>query len=182
MILISLPLAIFIAFNSYEVNFLLYGKSYEAGGTGLSFIVWTIIPLGFNYVLGYMLISLKKQNYCALGVGLGAFFNIFSNLILIPKFGIVGACVSAFVTETIIFLVYGYFTLKYFQDIGLISMSLKVFFISISDLLLFFIYNTYFGYNFYAVSLIFTCTTLFFIFLTKILKIEDIRKIIRLAF
>jgi len=182
LIIITLPLVFFIALNSYKVNYLVFGGQYKEGSKGLIFVIWTIIPLGFNYVLGNILISIKKQNYCAIGVGLGSLVNIVLNLILIPKLSFVGASITAFLTELTIFLIYGYFVNKSFPQIQISKLSIKILLISSINMLAFYLYTVFWGYNFLICSGVFIVLTLLLLIATNILNLRDMRKLLQSIF
>ncbi len=176
---ISLPIAILIAFNSYELNYFMFGSQYAEGSKGLLYIIWTIIPLGLNYILGNILISMKKQYFCAIGVGIGASVNIILNLILIPKLSFVGASITTFITESVILLVYGYFIIKLFPRIQLLQLGLKTALISGIILFTFYFYLQLFNYNFLVSITLGLLLTISLLFLSGILNIKEINKLLR---
>lgn len=179
LIIVSLPLAIIVSLNSYQINYIMYGKEYKEGSQGLIYLIWTVIPLGFDYVLGNLLISIKKQNYCALGVGVGAAVNILLNIILIPKLSFIGASISTLVTETVIFIIYAYYTLRYFPKIGLLQFIFKSAYICIIIILGSYLYNLVLGYNF-ILNCIFSFAFLtILLFLSGILNTRDFTKLFK---
>lgn len=174
LIIISLPLTIWIALNSYNINYLMFGEQYKEGSKGLIFIIWTIIPLGLNYVLGNVLISIKKQKYCAIGVGFGSMVNIILNLILIPKFSFVGASITAFITESVIFIIYGFWVNKNFPNVYLLKLVSKVLVICAIILFTFYYYSKFVTYNFLLNSLVFIALTILLMMATKLLNYKKI--------
>ncbi len=125
--LVTLPIVFVISFNSYEFNLLLFGEKYKIGYSGLTYIVWTILPLGFNYLLGHVLIAINKQKYCAISLIVASAVNIVLNIVLIPYLSFVGTSISLFVTEFVIFLFYSYFVNKYLGSLKLFDLIIKVF-------------------------------------------------------
>jgi len=95
---LSLPIVILIAFNSYNINYLVFGSGYKEGYRGLMFIIWTILPLGYNYILGHVLISINKQKYCAVSLSIASVINIILNYLLIPKYSFTGTCIALLIT------------------------------------------------------------------------------------
>jgi O-antigen/teichoic acid export membrane protein len=118
----SLLIAVVCSFNSYSVNLLLFGQAYKGGENGLKIIIWTILPLGLNYVLGNLLVTINKEKYSALSIAIACVFSIAGNVILAPIFNFVGTSIILLFTESIIFFLYSYFIHKHFKIINIIGL------------------------------------------------------------
>lgn len=87
------------------INFF-YGKDYSASAVALQIIAWYLFIKFLNFLLGIILSSIDRQNKRMLGQGVTAVFNVALNLLLIPKFGFIGAAWATFVTEVFLFAIY----------------------------------------------------------------------------
>jgi len=142
MLATSILIALIFTVYAFELNKLMFGKEYIEGYKGLSFIIWTIIPLGLNFISGYLLISVNKQKYLALSLFLASVFNILLNILLIPKLSFVGTSITALITEIIIFIFYSLYSHKYFGNtklflsVGKFMLLLVLFYLSFKALIL----------------------------------------------
>lgn len=170
--IISLPIAVIIAFNSYQINILLFGNDYKSGYAGLIFLIWTIIPLGFNYIMGHSLISINKQKYNAVSLSVASIINIVINILLIPKLSFAGTCISLLITETVIFLFYSFYLNKYLGDIKILNLSIKI--LSIIAILFVFFESVLLilNYNFIIYSLLMGAATIGLMLLFKIIETD----------
>jgi len=81
---------------------LLYGAQFEASAAAFQVLIWAIPLTLFSGHYRYMLIGFDKQKlefFCSL---LGAAANILINLILIPRYGLLGAAWAFVISEVII--------------------------------------------------------------------------------
>lgn len=161
---VSIPIAVLIAFNSYDLNLLIFGNEYKTGYSGLIFLIWTILPLGYNYVLGHVLISIDKQKYCAISLAVASVINIILNLILIPKFSFAGTCIALLITEIIIFIFNSYYAERFLGDIKIMVISIKVLSIIIITFAFYFFVSTLFHYNLFSGITLFACLSFILVY------------------
>ena len=148
---ISFPIVIIIAFNSYNINYLIFGRDYRSGYSGLIFLIWTILPLGYNYILGHILIVANKQKYCAITLAVASVINIILNYLLIPKFSFMGTCIALLITEIIIFIFYSYYVEKFLGGLKILELTIKFISIVVVIFLSFYLLSLL-SINLYAVS------------------------------
>ena len=70
---------------------LFYGKQFLPTASLLIVLVWSEVPVFFGVVLGNALVAKGMQKYTPYGAIAGAFINTLLNLILIPRYGALGA-------------------------------------------------------------------------------------------
>lgn len=174
---ISFPIVIIIAFNSYNINYLIFGREYRSGYLGLIFLIWTILPLGYNYILGHVLIASNKQKYCAITLSVASFVNIILNYLLIPKFSFMGTCVALLITEIIIFIFYSYYVEKFLGDLKISMLAVKLISIILVIFLTFYLIS-FSSINLFVISVLLLLLTALLLIKTKILDISSFRKII----
>ena len=116
LVLVSLPIAMMITLLAEPLVWLVGGAQYlnipesihlfgrefaYLGGSDLAlrFIIWSI-PIGFvNSVTQYVLIAVNQQHYLTRAFIMGVVFNVVGNLIVIPRFGYLGAAVVTIFSE-----------------------------------------------------------------------------------
>jgi O-antigen/teichoic acid export membrane protein len=113
LLIAGLLISVLITFFSSRIILLFYGKAYSNSISPLRILIWKIIPGFANYVLGNTLIAIGKENIPAITIGSGSAVNIICNIILIPRFGFVGAAITAVITEVYAFFLQFVLVLKY---------------------------------------------------------------------
>ena len=116
LLLVSLPLALTITALAEPLIYILGGSeflnvpssvtllgreiSYRGGSAlALQVIIWSI-PIGFvNSVTQYVLIAVNQQRYLTRAFVLGVVFNVVGNLLVIPRFGYIGAAIVTILSE-----------------------------------------------------------------------------------
>jgi O-antigen/teichoic acid export membrane protein len=70
---------------------LFYGKQFESSAGLLIVLIWSEVPIFFGVALSTGLVAANLQKYLPIATILGAFVNIGLNLIVIPRWGALGA-------------------------------------------------------------------------------------------
>lgn len=120
MFILGLPAASGIFVLSDSIILALYGEEYIASSIVLKILSGYIFLKFLNPLTGYTLISINKQGSRLFGQGTAALINILLNLILIPKYGIVGAASATLITEIIFLIIYKSFITKYGFTLGFV--------------------------------------------------------------
>jgi len=171
---LSLFIACIVGFNSYFINKLLYGTAFAEGSNGLIYLIWVCIPISLNFVLGNLLVTVKKEKLSAFVVGLSCIINIALNIILIRKYSFVGTSIAALITEIFIFTAYSFLVVKHFGKIKIVSLSIKtIILISIVGLSSYF-FNSYYGYHALMNILLTACLSILLMFILKIIRYRDL--------
>lgn len=106
LIIISSLLTAFLFFGSEIFIKLIYGKEFIEAVPAFKIMV-LILPFRFmNYLFGVSLIAANLQKSRLNAAIICAFFNVLINLMLIPRFGFIGAAVATLATEIILFFLY----------------------------------------------------------------------------
>ena len=116
LVLVSLPIAMTITalaeplvwlvggaqYLNIPESVMLFGREFTYyGGSDLALrvIIWSI-PIGFvNSVTQYVLIAVNQQHYLTRAFMLGVVCNVVGNLLVIPRFGYVGAAIVTIISE-----------------------------------------------------------------------------------
>jgi O-antigen/teichoic acid export membrane protein len=99
LLIISIPLAIGTTLLAKKIILLIYGADYISSILALQVLIWTIIFMFLNGLSTNLLGSVNRQLVVTKITGLGAGLNILLNLILIPKFSLIGASAATVITE-----------------------------------------------------------------------------------
>ena len=86
-----------IAFPLVE---LFYGKQFLSTASLLIILIWSEVPVFFGLVLSNALIAKRLQKYTAYAAVVGAVVNVLLNLLLIPRFGAMGASWATVISYT----------------------------------------------------------------------------------
>jgi O-antigen/teichoic acid export membrane protein len=138
-IYIGLVFGIGIFIFSKPIISLLYGAQYQNSIIIMQVLAVVIFLrfLGAGYAL--FITVAEGQKYRAIGVSLSVVVSIILNIILIPKYGAIGAAIASLITHVVLNSIYFYFSVKLtnrvFVDTDLLFSALII----ISSLLLIFI-------------------------------------------
>ncbi len=103
MLCISFPIVAVVMFYSSAIIHLLVGESYSASAPILTILIWTAMLSFCGTVFNGILVASGNQRLLMLILGIQAIVNICMNLLLIPKYGNIGAAWVAFITYGIMF-------------------------------------------------------------------------------
>ena len=94
MLIIGIPIGIGTSILAEKIILLVFGSSYTESVIALEILIWTIVFTFGGAAFTRLLEATDKQLTLTKITGIAAIFNIFLNLVLIPEFGLIGACVS----------------------------------------------------------------------------------------
>lgn len=117
--ILGLPIAIGTTLLANQLILLIYNTSYVESVIALQILIWTTPIVFITYICTTLLISINKQNLLLKITFLGMIFNIFLNLILIPRYSFVGASIVTVMTEAIYLVFYIYYLSKFIGKLKL---------------------------------------------------------------
>lgn len=91
---VMLPLSAIIALLSGPIVQLLYGKAYAASASVLAVHVFANIPVALGVMQSIWMINERRNTLSLIKTVIGAVTNVGLNLLLIPKYGAVGAAIA----------------------------------------------------------------------------------------
>jgi O-antigen/teichoic acid export membrane protein len=104
MTMVVIPLGIGGVFTARPIMDLIYGEKFRGGVIAFQILIWVVCIIWISCVYGNSLLACDGQKKFLVGVSLGAITNIISNLILIPKFSLIGAAISTILAEGVVFV------------------------------------------------------------------------------
>ncbi|UCC39475.1 MAG: flippase [Candidatus Aminicenantes bacterium] len=111
-----------------SIILILYGTEYSGSTLALQILIWSasLAFIGANY--GYCLVACQQQKALAIAAGIGTATNIALNFLLIPKYGILGACLATLIAQVIMLICeFKAFALKVSPTFPSAILTLKVF-------------------------------------------------------
>jgi O-antigen/teichoic acid export membrane protein len=101
MLFIGLPLAVGGMILSHQVITTLYGAEYSPAAISFLVIVWDLPILMYSSFCGNLTTAIKREGAAARIYGSLGIINVILNLLLIPRFGIVGASFATVLTDLV---------------------------------------------------------------------------------
>lgn len=112
MLIISLPLPILIIFASNFIISILYGNSFIAASLSLSILSWTIAFLFLISLQTFVITAKGRQVLNTISAGICFLINFLLDIILVPKYGYLGASYATLISYILLFAVSFYFVSK----------------------------------------------------------------------
>lgn len=101
---LSLPIAIIGTILGKNIIVLLAGKNFEESYAALQVLIW-IVNISFLEALNnFVILSVKKQWFTAINYFLLFAINLIIDILLVPKYGYIGACWGTSISYAIIFV------------------------------------------------------------------------------
>jgi O-antigen/teichoic acid export membrane protein len=122
---ISIPASFALTLLADKVIFLLYGTEYSNSIIALKILIWTLIPLSINYMMGALLIALHKEVLGVYILFLNALLNILLNIYFIPKYSHIGAAFATVISEIFYFSCYYLILLKEGYGFNILKFFIK---------------------------------------------------------
>jgi O-antigen/teichoic acid export membrane protein len=79
-----------------------YGPAYHPGVLPLQLLIWSVLTVYFNCSFAFCLLACNRQREYLYSASAGTATNLILNLILIPKYGMVGAGVATVACEVVV--------------------------------------------------------------------------------
>jgi O-antigen/teichoic acid export membrane protein len=119
--ILGLPIAVGTTLLADRFILFIYGKDFVNSIIALQILIWALLLIFLNHLLGTILRSINRQMLNAYIAGGAVFANITLNLLLIPPLSYVGAAIATVITETFVFLLYFYYTSKFVTKLHILN-------------------------------------------------------------
>jgi len=119
MVLLSIPIGVGTTLLSDRLILLIFGQEYAPSIIPLQILIWSTVFIYLNGVFGRLVESLNRQILGTKVAGVGAILNIVLNLLLIPRYGYIGASATTVATELAILLLMGIISFRLGYSISL---------------------------------------------------------------
>jgi O-antigen/teichoic acid export membrane protein len=105
MLIISVPISAGTTILASRIILLIFGAEYYNSIIALQILIWAIVFIFANLVFVNLFQSINRQIVVTIIDAAAALLNILLNLLLIPRYGIVGASIATVVVTAIAFVV-----------------------------------------------------------------------------
>ncbi len=122
---VSLPITIIIIIWAKEIIIAAFGKEYSDASLSLQIFAGTVSFRFLTSLMNITLISADKQIMITVIMGITLCVNLLMNLILVPKYGYIGASIATFIAHLCFFCIDLYVTSKNACSIPITSISSK---------------------------------------------------------
>lgn len=141
--IIGLPIAIGTTVLSEKIILLIYGQKFLFSATALSILVWAEFMIFFRPTLNNIVIAMNKEKIIPYIAGAMAVLNVIMNLLIIPKYGYLGASVTTFITQFMEIACFYYYANNNLLKISIGRPILKIVFINMLLLIVIVILNMF---------------------------------------
>jgi len=113
LIIVILPICFGATFLARKLIFMVYTPDFKNSILALQILIWALLLISLSYILGHLLIAMNRQ-VLAMHITIGALIlNVGLNLLLIPKFSLVGSAVATVISEIVVVGLACYFVGQY---------------------------------------------------------------------
>lgn len=110
---VSIPIALYIYFNAYDIVVFLYSDHYAKAVESLKILALLIPFISFSTYLGIQILcSANREKDMLIAVSIGAITNVIMNAVLIPRFYQNGAAIASVGSEFLVMLCDSHFAKK----------------------------------------------------------------------
>jgi O-antigen/teichoic acid export membrane protein len=125
LLFIGIPISVGGVCLAREIILLIYKSEYVPAIVPFAWLICSA-PLVFYYTVADVLLKAAgKERLCLLYIILGSLVNVVLNVILIPRFDILGACWATIACKMVMAACYLYTTMRFFQGFQLAGPVLK---------------------------------------------------------
>lgn len=101
-LIVTVPMALLVTVQAPAIIATIYGSSYAASALPLAILVWTVVIAFINVPLANVLVANQRAFQYLTTFGAGALVNVVLNLILIPRYELLGASVTAVTAQSLV--------------------------------------------------------------------------------
>jgi len=125
-LLISIvPVIVTFTWRANDVISFFYGSDYASSASTLRILVWATLFFFPNFLFMNLFFILNFQRLNAIFAAGAVVFNIMLNLIILPRYGFLGAGIARVLSEVALFLCYAFSAVKYLPQMPLARLALK---------------------------------------------------------
>jgi O-antigen/teichoic acid export membrane protein len=104
LLLLTVPIGVVLTILGPRILVLVFGREFGEGGIALQVLGWSIAFLVISRMYGNALVAISEQRLFTVIVVVSAGLNVGLSVLLIPRYGIIGASLASCMTEAFNFL------------------------------------------------------------------------------
>ena len=151
MVMIGFPLSTGLYAVSDKTIVFLFSDTFKDSVSALNILCWTIVFSFAAITYSALLTSINRQTVKGISLGICLAFNFILNLLLIPKMSYNGAAMAKLMTEALHFILFAYFSTKYFASLSIHKIIIKP---AASCLLMYVAIRFFYQWNLFVLILI----------------------------
>ncbi len=106
---ISLPISIATTIFADRIIIIIFGADFSEATIVLQILIWMINLMFLEALFNTILVAIKKQWFSAISHAFMFLINLLLDIILIPYYGFVGACVATVVAYVVRFIIFHFY-------------------------------------------------------------------------
>lgn len=99
---VALPVAVGLTVFRGPIVDLLFGTAFAKSADLMAVLIWSIVTVSANVPFAVLLIARRHDRTYMIGPVMGAIANVVLNLIVIPRYGAMGAAVTTIISEVVV--------------------------------------------------------------------------------
>ncbi len=103
MLLVSVPLSALLSALAKPIILTFYGRPYEGAIAPMLVLPWVLIPIFLDFPIGSLLNATRRSALKTTSMGITMVLNVALNLVLVPKYGPLGAAYAGVVSFWLLF-------------------------------------------------------------------------------
>lgn len=123
--ILVLPIVVGTVILADKFILFIYGTEFQHSTSVLEILIWGFLFLSLTSILGVVLSSIGKEIIIMKVAGISAGLNILLNLLLIPKYGLVGASVASVIALFLFYILNLYAVSKYLYVLNFFGIIIK---------------------------------------------------------
>ncbi|TKJ41584.1 hypothetical protein CEE37_03195 [candidate division LCP-89 bacterium B3_LCP] len=160
-------ITIYLGMESQDLVVNLFGSEYLPSAAVMAFISPVIVFHAFSYFFDLTLTAVGKQKLIMIGAGSVFLVKLIVDLILVPRYGIMGAAIGTLAADVACFAIMFYLTKKHVTSFGFLRIMIKPFMAALcAGVVLWFVRV----WPFYISFLIFCGSYIIFIWLFRVIS------------
>lgn len=125
LIIVILPICFGATFLARKLIFIIYAHNFENSILALQILIWALVLVSLNYILGNLLVAMNRQGTMMYIVVGALALNVGLNLLLIPRFSLIGSAVATVVSEIMVVGLACYFVGQYLAKLRVLEQVWK---------------------------------------------------------
>lgn len=113
LIIVILPICFGTTFLARKLIFMIYTPDFKNSILALQILIWVLVLISLNYIVGSLLVAMNRQATMMYIVVGALVLNVGLNLLLIPRFSLVGSAVATVISEIAVVGLAFYFITQY---------------------------------------------------------------------
>ncbi len=118
MMIVSVPIVALLSGFAFTIIPLIYGRAFLASVAPLTLLPWVLIPIFVDFPIGSLLNATHRAGKKTTAMGITCAINVTANVILVPRYGPLGAAIAGVVSFWTLLAVGTFFVRRDLPSVG----------------------------------------------------------------